>query len=226
MPGNSNTAAPPSNHIIAHTMDHLRNMTNMPNSELDYEIGRSKQCILNHGIPTTTFAYPFDNGKDNETIVNKVSQYYSYARSGNYPLMFFNCDHFRENTQQHDCRTHLPSGKISFANRYSIVGWSHDYDRMAYFYNDKQMLNRFIQVVSGTLLQPCVVLVPKVHHRVDTKLLPLLKRCAQMLVSLKPYSSVNPHLLMQSAAALKQDLGHLQSVRNLTKSAHNSSGSG
>ena len=56
-----------------HTMNHLRNMTNMSNSELDYEIGRSKQCILDHGIPVTTFAYPFDNGKDNATIVNKVS---------------------------------------------------------------------------------------------------------------------------------------------------------
>jgi peptidoglycan/xylan/chitin deacetylase (PgdA/CDA1 family) len=48
--------------IGAHTMDHLRNMTNMPSSELNYEIGQSKQCILNHGIPVTTFAYPFDNG--------------------------------------------------------------------------------------------------------------------------------------------------------------------
>lgn len=39
--------------IGAHTMNHLRNMTNIPNSELDYEIGRSKQCILDHGIPVT-----------------------------------------------------------------------------------------------------------------------------------------------------------------------------
>jgi peptidoglycan/xylan/chitin deacetylase (PgdA/CDA1 family) len=135
--------------IGAHTMDHLRNMTNMPSSELNYEIGQSKQCILDHGIPVTTFAYPFDNGKDNATIVNTVSQHFSYARSGNYPLMFLHCDHFREYTHQYDCRTYLPNGKISFANRYSIIGWSHDHDRIAYFYNDNQMLNRFIQVVSG-----------------------------------------------------------------------------
>ncbi len=31
----------------------------------------------------------------------------------------------------------------------TVVGWSHDYDRIAYLYNDQQMLNRFIQVVSG-----------------------------------------------------------------------------
>ncbi|MRN41372.1 MAG: polysaccharide deacetylase family protein [Nitrosopumilales archaeon] len=136
--------------IGSHTMNHLRNMTNMSDSELNYEIGGSKQCLVNHGIPTTTFAYPFENGKDNVTVVKKVSQDYTYARSGNYPLMFLSCDHFsKKYSRQADCRTYLPSGKISYANRYSIVGWSHDYDRIAYFYNDKQMLNRFIQVVSG-----------------------------------------------------------------------------
>jgi peptidoglycan/xylan/chitin deacetylase (PgdA/CDA1 family) len=84
--------------IGAHTMDHLRNMTSMPNSELNYEIGRSKQCLVDHGIPITTFAYPFENGKDNATIIKKVSEYYSYARSGTYPIMFLHCDHFRKNT--------------------------------------------------------------------------------------------------------------------------------
>jgi hypothetical protein len=163
--------------IGAHSMDHLRNMTNMPNSELDYEIGRSKQCILDHGIPVNTFAYPFDDGKDNATIVKKVSQYYSYARSGNDPLMFLHCDHFRENIQQHDCRTYLPSGKISYANRYSIIGWSHDNDRIAYFYNDKQMLDRFIQVVSGQEKynrpgQPVDAIPIVVYHRIDNSRAP------------------------------------------------------
>ncbi len=163
--------------IGAHTMDHLRNMTNMPDGELEYEIGRSKQCILNHGLPVTTFAYPFENGKDNVTIVNKVSKYFSYARSGNYPLMFLHCNHFRENTRQHDCRTHLSNGNISFANRYSIIGWSHDYDRIAYFYNDNQMLSRFIQVVSGQerynrLGHPTDAIPIVVYHRIDNSRAP------------------------------------------------------
>jgi hypothetical protein len=118
----------------------------MSDSELNYGVGGSKQCLVNHGIPTMTFAYPFENGKDNVTLVKKVSRDYTYARSGNYPLVFLSCDHY------------LPSGKISYANRYSIVGWSHDYDRIAYFYNDKHRFiqvdihsskHRFIQVVSG-----------------------------------------------------------------------------
>jgi peptidoglycan/xylan/chitin deacetylase (PgdA/CDA1 family) len=158
--------------IGAHTMNHLRNMTNIPKSELDYEIGDSKQCLAGHGIYTTTFAYPFENGKDNATIVKKVAQYYSYARSGNYPLMFLHCDHFIKYSHQTDCRTHLPNGKISYANRYSIVGWSHDYDRIAYFYNDQQMLHRFIQVVNGQDKynkpgQPVDAIPIIVYHRID-----------------------------------------------------------
>jgi len=161
------------NQIGAHTMNHLQNMTSMPASELDYEIGQSKQCLEDHGIHTSTFAYPFENGKDNSTIVKKVGQYYSYARSGNYPLMFLHCDHFIKYSHQTDCKTYLPSGKVSYANRYSIVGWSHDYDRIQYSFNDQQMLHRFIQVVEGqqkynNRLGQSVDAIPIiVYHRID-----------------------------------------------------------
>jgi hypothetical protein len=65
-----------------------------------------------------------------------------------------------------------PNGKISYANRYSIVGWSHDYDRIAYFYDDQQMLHRFIQVVNGQdkynrpgqLVDAIPIIV---YHRID-----------------------------------------------------------
>lgn len=73
---------------------------NMSDSELNYEIGGSRQCLVNHAIPTTTFAYPFENGNDNVTVVKKVSQDYTYARSGNYPLMFLTCDHFSKTAGQ------------------------------------------------------------------------------------------------------------------------------
>jgi peptidoglycan/xylan/chitin deacetylase (PgdA/CDA1 family) len=58
--------------IGAHTMNHLRNLTSMSNSELNYEIGQSKHCLVDHRIFTTTFAYPYENGKDNSTIVEKI----------------------------------------------------------------------------------------------------------------------------------------------------------
>ena len=134
--------------IGAHTMNHLRNLTSMSNSKLNYEIGQSKQCLADHGISTTTFAYPYENGKDNSTIVEKISKYYSYARAGDYPLMFLHCDHYKAHPQV-DCRTYLPNGKVSVANRYSIIGWSHDSDRRKYSYNDSQMLDRFIEVVNS-----------------------------------------------------------------------------
>lgn len=159
--------------IGAHTMDHLRDLTSMSNSELDYEIGQSKQCLVDHGISTTTFAYPYENGKDNSTIVEKISKYYSYARAGSYPLMFLHCDHYKAHPQV-DCRTYLPDGKVTVANRYSIIGWSHDSDRRKYSYNDSQMFDRFIEVVNSqeqynkVLPGQAVEAIPViVYHRID-----------------------------------------------------------
>ena len=163
--------------IGAHTMNHLRNLTSMSNNELNYEIGRSKQCLADHRIFTTTFAYPYENGKNNATIVEKISKYYNYARSGSYPLMFLHCDHYKAHPQK-DCRTFLPDGKVSLANKYSILGWSHDADRRKYSYNDSQMFARFIQVVNSQdkynkpLLTGQISVTPKaipitIYHRID-----------------------------------------------------------
>src|SRR6478672_5681451 len=165
--------------IGAHTMNHLRNLTSMSNSELNYEIGQSKQCLADHGISTTTFAYPYENGKDNSTIVEKIAKYYSYARAGDYPLMFLHCDHYKAHPQV-DCRTYLPNGKVSVANRYSIIGWSHDSDRRKYSYNYSQMLDRFIEVVNSqeqynnkvipgqAVEEGAVEAIPiTVYHRID-----------------------------------------------------------
>jgi len=137
--------------IGSHTMNHLRNLTSMPDSELNYEIGQSKQCLVDHGIPSsaiTTFAFPYETGKNNATIVEKIAKYYSYARSGNDQLMFLHCNHYKADPQT-DCKTFFADGRVTIANRYSIIGWSHDYDRIKYSYNDSQMLHRFIKVVNS-----------------------------------------------------------------------------
>jgi hypothetical protein len=149
----------------------------MSDSELNYEIGQSKQCLIDHGIDATTittFAYPYEIGKDNATIVEKIAKYYNYARAGDYPLMFLHCDHYKAHPQV-DCRTYLPNGKVTVANRYSIIGWSHDSDRTKYSYNDSQMLDRFIQVVNSqdkynnnNLPEQTVEAIPIiVYHRID-----------------------------------------------------------
>ncbi len=43
--------------IESHTMTHT-SLDNKSQQNLDYEIGASKQCLLNHGINSTIFAYP------------------------------------------------------------------------------------------------------------------------------------------------------------------------
>src|SRR5215469_649102 len=60
--------------IESHTMTHahLPKLLSSP-SQLDYEIGGSKQCLANHGINATIFGYPLNLGSNNLKIVNVVA---------------------------------------------------------------------------------------------------------------------------------------------------------
>ena len=95
------------------------------------------------------FAYPYDKGRNNATVVNTVAKYYTLARSGNEPLMYLHCNNFKSKVIQTDCRPFSESGKTTFANIYSVIGWSHDYERKIHSYNDSKMYNRFTQVVDS-----------------------------------------------------------------------------
>ncbi|MGB7638012.1 MAG: polysaccharide deacetylase family protein [Nitrososphaeraceae archaeon] len=80
--------------IESHSMNH-KDLATLPVSDLDYEIGQSKQCLIDHGINgdgtgIDMFAYPGHSGADNPTIVNTVAKYYDTARSGDIPLQFLN----------------------------------------------------------------------------------------------------------------------------------------
>ena len=80
--------------IESHTMNH-RDLTALPLNEVNFEVGQSKQCLLDHGIinngiGVNVFAYPFHEGPNDPTIVNTVAKYYDIARSGNIPLQFLN----------------------------------------------------------------------------------------------------------------------------------------
>ena len=91
--------------IGSHSMNHFNNMSRMSDAKLEYELGQSKQCLLNHGIvPVNSFSYPFSEGQYNATIVAKESKYYSYVRTGDEPLMFLYCNHYRHKSSQTDCR--------------------------------------------------------------------------------------------------------------------------
>lgn len=65
-------------------IDH--NLSKLSDIELQYEIGQSKQCLANHGINSTVFAYPFADGTDKPNVMNMVSKYYTLARAGDDPI--------------------------------------------------------------------------------------------------------------------------------------------
>jgi len=67
--------------IQAHTMNHPHINGSLSLADLDYEIGQSKQCLINHGINSTIFAYPYGEGSNNSPIVNIVAKYYNLART-------------------------------------------------------------------------------------------------------------------------------------------------
>jgi peptidoglycan/xylan/chitin deacetylase (PgdA/CDA1 family) len=134
--------------IGSHTMNHA-NLSDSSIKSLEYQIGKSKECLQEHGINATTFAYPFDKGWDNKTVVNIVSKYYDLARTASSPLTFLHCDGWKDKSTQTDCRTYTKNGKLNYASRYSIRAWSHDLSRKVNSYDNSALFDRFIQVVNS-----------------------------------------------------------------------------
>ena len=138
--------------IGSHSMNHYR-LNEISEEQMQFEVGQSKQCLLNHGINSTVFAYPFSEGWDDEEIVSTVSKYYFLARAGNVPLMFLRCsgngNNFDLDGEQSDCRTYDDGGDLTFVNRYSIRTWSHDAVKIDNSYDDSEMLEKFMEVVNS-----------------------------------------------------------------------------
>jgi peptidoglycan/xylan/chitin deacetylase (PgdA/CDA1 family) len=135
--------------IGSHSMNH-KDLSQMLKKMVDFEVGQSKQCLLDHGINNpTSFAYPFNGGSDKAAVIDTVSKYYDIARRGDNPLMYLHCDGFKEKSSQTDCRTYSDDGTLNFINRYSVIGWSHDADRYKYSYDDSEMFDRFVEVVNS-----------------------------------------------------------------------------
>jgi peptidoglycan/xylan/chitin deacetylase (PgdA/CDA1 family) len=126
--------------IEAHTMNHPNLNHLSSQSDLDYEIGQSKQCLENHGFNPTIFAYPNGDGSDNPEVVNTVAKYYDLARTAESDtksaLTFLNCDSSSSSSssnvnsepqqqQKTYCATYLSDGELAPENRYSISSWAH-----------------------------------------------------------------------------------------------------
>jgi peptidoglycan/xylan/chitin deacetylase (PgdA/CDA1 family) len=83
--------------IELHSINHIP-LDDLSQQRLNYEIGQSKQCIINHSVGTNTntnytstisnnrnvpiSAYPFDIGHANMTVINTVAKFYQFGRTG------------------------------------------------------------------------------------------------------------------------------------------------
>src|SRR5919205_2566765 len=159
--------------IGSNTMNHA-DLSKTSKKETEFEVGGSKQCLLDHGINTSSFAYPFNGGSSEASVVDVVAKYYDIARtarSAPEPIMYLHCDGFKDESSQTDCRTYSDDGELTFANRYSIMGWSHDADRYKNSYDDSGMFNRFVEVVNipskyntGGIIDAIPIVI---WHRID-----------------------------------------------------------
>jgi peptidoglycan/xylan/chitin deacetylase (PgdA/CDA1 family) len=135
--------------IESHTMTHTA-LNNKSQQNLIYEIGGSKQCLLNHGINSTIFAYPASTGSENVTIISTVSKYYDLARSGDAPMAFLHCNGYKIES---DCTPFNKNGGIKYENRYDIKNWSDrpkspGANQIAIPLNNSQMFKQFVQEVN------------------------------------------------------------------------------
>jgi peptidoglycan/xylan/chitin deacetylase (PgdA/CDA1 family) len=176
--------------IESHTMTHT-NLDHKTPLNLDYEIGASKQCLLNHGINSTIFAYPASTGHANATVINVVSKYYNLARTGDAPLTFLHCNGYKK--EDNNCLPFNNNGHLTYENRYDIRNWS-DRPKLAtnnidepiktfdasnpitsttntssenIFFNNQQMYNQFVNEVNLQSLynkNECIQAIPIVVY--------------------------------------------------------------
>jgi len=136
--------------IESHTMDH-KPLNMLSWDGLLYEIAGSKQCLADHGIDSSIFAYPFNQGSNIPSVVDIVSKYYSFARTGTDPLMSLNCNGFTNKPEQPDCRTYLPDGQLTSENRYDIRSKSFFHISSDHNYTPSEMFEKFIQQVNSQM---------------------------------------------------------------------------
>lgn len=155
--------------IQSHGMSHI-DLTGVSREVLDYEVGQSKQCLLDHGINSTIFANAYSAGWDNITVVKTVAKYYDMARNGYDILTYLKCDGWQGISNQTDCRTYFDNGTLTYANRYSIRVSDHNFLDRTYMHNETKILQHFIEAVNKqtTYNNEEINAVPiVVYHNVD-----------------------------------------------------------
>jgi peptidoglycan/xylan/chitin deacetylase (PgdA/CDA1 family) len=135
--------------IESHSMTHT-NLNRLSTNALKFEIGGSKQCFAKHGYNTPIFGYPFNLGSNKPSVVNLVAKYYNFGRSGTDRLMFLNCKGYMKDTQT-DCRTYLPNGMLTHANRYDIRSASFYHVSNQHNFTPTDMFYVFLRIVNSQI---------------------------------------------------------------------------
>jgi hypothetical protein len=154
--------------IESHSMTHT-NLNRLSTNALKFEIGGSKECFANHGYNTPMFGYPFNLGSNNPSVVKMVAKYYNTGRSGSDPLMFLNCKGYAKDTQT-DCRTYLPNGKLTHANRYDIRSASFHHVNNYHNFTPQEMFRVFLQIVNGATRYNSNAIPIIVYHNITNSI--------------------------------------------------------
>ena len=134
--------------VQAHTMNHVHSNV-LSAATLTYEYGQDIPCFTNNGTSGVHMvAMPYNEGYNNATVINTISQYYDMARGGNDVTFFLHCSNPLTSAQA-DCKTYNPQGVLNPYNRYTIRAWSEDVAASTDNYNDALSLSQFVQVVNA-----------------------------------------------------------------------------
>jgi hypothetical protein len=126
-----------------------RDLNQLAPKDLEFEVGGSKQCLENHGINfPNIFAVVHGDAWNNSTVMDIISKYYGFADNGFADLIFLRCDGYVDHKQT-DCRTHDDSGKLTYANRYSIREESQNSLDQTYLHNDTVIFQKFKEQVNS-----------------------------------------------------------------------------
>ena len=115
-----NTLQQQGHDIESHTMTHT-DLNSKSQQDLTYEIGGSKQCLLNHGVNSTVFAYPASHRFKKCYSSQYCIPVYNLARTGDAPLAFLHCNGYKIES---NCTPFNKNGEVKYENRYDIVNWS------------------------------------------------------------------------------------------------------
>jgi peptidoglycan/xylan/chitin deacetylase (PgdA/CDA1 family) len=135
--------------IESHSMNHKR-LNKLSYTELNYEVGQSKQCLADHGVNATVFSPPHSAGWNNATDVTTIAKYY-YLSIGGFTtgLMHLHCDGEKRGTIQADCRTFYENGTLTHTNRYDIKEITHNGMDNALSHNDTMIFQKFVELVNS-----------------------------------------------------------------------------